>query len=39
MAPSSAARKVSGLDVGLGVAAAVIGVGAAASIALLLNLK
>jgi len=39
MAPASSARKVSGLDVGLSIAAAVIGLGAAASIALLLNLK
>ena len=39
MAPSSAARRVSGLDVGLGVVAAVIGVGAAVSMALLLSLK
>jgi hypothetical protein len=30
---------VSGLDVGLGIAAALIGLGAAASLALLLNLK
>jgi len=35
----SAVRRVSGLDVGLGIAAAVIGLGAVASIALLLNLK
>jgi hypothetical protein len=33
------ARKVSGLDVGLGVAAAIIGLGAAVSMALLLQLK
>ena len=38
MAPA-AARRVSGLDVGLGVVAAVIGLGAVVSLALLLNLK
>jgi hypothetical protein len=37
MAP--AARKVSGLDVGLGVAAAIIGLGAAVTMALLLQIK
>jgi hypothetical protein len=42
MAPRPAAapvRRVSGLDVGLGVAAAVIGLGAVASIVLLLSIK
>lgn len=38
-APSGGARKISGLDMGLGIAAAVMGVGAAVSMALLLGLK
>ena len=37
-APANA-RKVSGLDVGLGIAAAVIGLGAVISLVLLLGLK
>ncbi len=36
---SAASRKVSGLDIGLGIAAAVVGLGAIASLALLLGLK
>jgi hypothetical protein len=36
---AAAARKVSGLDVGLGIAAAVVGLGAIVSLVLLLSLK
>lgn len=38
-AASAGARKISGLDMGLGIAAAVVGVGAVVCIALLLGLK
>jgi len=36
---AAAVRRVSGLDVGLGIAAAVIGLGAVVSLVLLLSLK
>ena len=38
-AASAGSRKVSGLDIGLGIAAAVVGLGAITSLALLLGLK